>query len=314
MSDMASTPSRRLAELFDRAFTVRRTTALEHSIIWLAVVGFLVHIGLIFLAQTLDPTPLVLAQLEVNYLSALYTPFSFILFYEVLLLILSIPRSTTVSLGRQYEIISLIVIRNVFKDIADLGSFDLITEKFQEFLDVLIDMGGGVLMFLLVAVFYHIRRRQLARSPDLGLPLTPELRTFIERKKSLALLLAGLLFALATYNFGRWSLEAYQVAVAGSSPVIDIKTIFYVDLFTVMIFSDVLILLLSMFRAGNYELVFRNAGFIVSTILIRFSLTVEKPYDVELAILATLFGILVLLIYGYFRHIAEPARSASAEG
>ncbi|MEM6457538.1 MAG: hypothetical protein AAF772_20790, partial [Acidobacteriota bacterium] len=80
----------------------------------------------------------------------------------------------------------------------------------------------------------------------------------------------------------------------------------YLDLFTVMIFTDVLILLFSMLQADDYKLVFRNAGFIVSTILIRFSLTIEKPYDVELALLAMVFGILVLLVYGYFSKHAEP--------
>ncbi len=304
---MSSSLSYQLADIFERLFTERRTAAFERYIIWLAIVGFAAHVSLIFLAQNLEPTPRFLAHLEVNYLAALYTPFSFILFYEVLLLILSIPQSTTGSLGRQYEIISLIVIRNVFKDIADFDSFQIIKEEIKEFIDVLVDMGGGLLMFLLVAVFYHIRRWQ---SPSLHADekaIPPALRTFIMRKKAVALLLAGLLFALATYNLGRWSIEAYRVAMLGASPMIDVTTIFYVDVFTVMIFTDVLILLFSMFRAGDYKLVFRNAGFIISTILIRFSLTIEKPYDVELALLATLFGILVLLVYGYFRRVVEPA-------
>ncbi|MEM6794827.1 MAG: hypothetical protein AAF725_12680 [Acidobacteriota bacterium] len=73
----------------------------------------------------------------------------------------------------------------------------------------------------------------------------------------------------------------------------------------------VLILLFSMLQADDYKLVFRNAGFIVSTILIRFSLTIEKPYDVELALLAMVFGILVLLVYGYFGRFAQKQRDRS---
>ena len=56
-----------------------------------------------------------------NFLQAVYTPFSFILFYEVLLLVLALPKSLTTSICKQYEIISLIVVRRVFKDI---GTFD----------------------------------------------------------------------------------------------------------------------------------------------------------------------------------------------
>ncbi|MEM6456046.1 MAG: hypothetical protein AAF772_13205, partial [Acidobacteriota bacterium] len=202
----------RLAALFDRVFTEQRSARFEHLVIWLAIAGFLLHVVLIFLARVLEPTPLLLARTDVNYLAALYTPFSFILFYEVLLLIAAIPKSTTGALGRQYEIISLIVLRNVFKDIADFESFQILEEEFKEFVDVLIDMGGGLLMFLFVAIFYHIRRRQkrTLASPE-PRPMTPALRTFIQRKKAVALLLATLLFALAAYNLGRWLLEVYQV-------------------------------------------------------------------------------------------------------
>ena len=302
---MATRFSGPLARTFDAVFTEGRTHRFERLLIGLAALGFLIHLALVFLARTLDPAPPLLAALDANYLSALYTPFSFILFYEVLQLIVSISKSTTQSLGRQYEIISLIVIRNVFKDIADFETFRIVKDQLGKFADVLLDMGGGLVMFLLVAVFYHIRRRHLrAIPPPEG--LTPELRTFITRKKAVALLLAVLLFGLAAYNLIRWSLDVYLVATSGAAPTVDVRTIFYIDLFTVMIFTDVLILLFSMLRSDAYQLVFRNAGFIVSTILIRFSLTLEKPYDVELAVLAMVFGTLVLLIYTYFCRINQP--------
>lgn len=290
----------RLAQLFDRIFVEENTEFLERTIIWLAVLGFGAHIGLVSLARWLDGSIGVFGYIGTSYLSTLYTPFSFILFYEVLLLILSIPKSTTESVGRQYEIISLIVIRNVFKDIADFGSFKIIEEQNAEFVDVLVDMGGGLVMFLFVAIFYHVRK--YARTETVSVP-DAALSTFIERKKAVALLLAGLLFALAAYNLFRWSTDVYRVVATGAAPTVDIKTIFYIDFFSVMIFTDVLILLLSMLRADDYQLVFRNAGFIISTILIRFSLTIKKPYDVELALLAMVFGTLVLLVYVYFRRI-----------
>ncbi|MEM6794181.1 MAG: hypothetical protein AAF725_09365, partial [Acidobacteriota bacterium] len=242
-----------LANLFDRLFTEKKSAALEHGIVWLAVSGFAVHIGLIFLSRRLEPADGPLSLLGTNYLAALYTPFSFILFYEVLLLIASIPRSTTGSLGRQYEIISLIVLRNVFKDIAEFDSFQIIEEEITKFIDVLIDMGGGLLMFLFVAIFYHIRDWQTRTlQPTDRSAMTPQLEAFIQRKKAVALLLASLLFTLAAYNLGRWILDVYQATVTNSTTRIDIGTIFYLDLFTVMIFTDVLILLFSMLQADDY--------------------------------------------------------------
>ena len=62
--------------------------------------GLAVHLGLVFLARQLESPPAFVAAVGTNFLSALYTPFSFVLFYEVLLLILSIPESTTRSIGK----------------------------------------------------------------------------------------------------------------------------------------------------------------------------------------------------------------------
>ena len=52
-----------------------------------------------------------------NPISALYTPFSFILIYEAFLLVYYIPRSFSTAVSKQYEIMSLIIIRKIFKDI-----------------------------------------------------------------------------------------------------------------------------------------------------------------------------------------------------
>jgi hypothetical protein len=82
-------------------------------------------------------------------------------------------------------------------------------------------------------------------------------------------------------------------------------TTFYNDLFTVMIFTDVLMLVLSLVVSGQYEMVFRNAAFVVSIILIRFSLTEGYPYGEPLALLAMAFGILTLLVFNFHMRIQD---------
>ncbi len=268
----------------------------------LALGGLGAHLGLVFLARQLESPPPLIAAVGTNYLSALYTPFSFVLFYEVLLLILSIPESTTRSLGKQYEILSLIVIRNVFKDIAEFESIQDLGQQLDDFLAVLLDTGGGLVMFLLVAVFYHVNGRR-PRRLDSDPRQEDRLRTFIGRKKTIALGLSVLLFGLASVNLARWILEVLDLGRFGATPTIDVRTIFYLDLFTIMIFADAVILILSLLLASHYELVFRNAAFVVSTILLRFSLAIQKPYDVELGIASIAFGVLVLLIYNYYLRV-----------
>ena len=57
-----------------------------------------------------------------NPISGIYTPFSIILYYEIFLLIYYLPRSFTTSILKQFEIISLIVIRRIFYDIPNTVS------------------------------------------------------------------------------------------------------------------------------------------------------------------------------------------------
>jgi hypothetical protein len=55
--------------------------------------------------------------------------------------------------------------------------------------------------------------------------------------------------------------------------------------FTVMIFTMFLILILSLVVvSGRYEMVFRNGPFVLSIILLRFSLTEDRPYGAPLAL------------------------------
>src|SRR5260370_17210108 len=87
-------------------------------VIKVSIAGFVAHLALVFLSRWLSHPPLIITVVGRNYLSAIATPFSFILFYEVLTLIAALPASTTRSIANQFEIVSLIFIRDVFKDIA----------------------------------------------------------------------------------------------------------------------------------------------------------------------------------------------------
>ena len=299
----------RLEQLFDRVYSASNMRQVKRAVVYLAVGGLCVHLGLVFLARHLaDPHPLI-AAVGTHYLAALYTPFSFVLFYEVLLLILSIPQSTTRSVGKQYEIISLIVIRNVFKDIAAFESVTEIGDQLTEVIAVLLDMGGGLLMFLLVTVFYHVNGKR-PRRPVTDPAVRQQVEVFIGRKKLIALALSLVFFAFAATSLAGWALDVQRVVFEGAAPTVDVRTVFYKDLFTVMIFADAVILVLSLLLPSYYELVFRNAAFIASTMLLRLSLAVQKPYDVELALVSIAFGTLVLLVHGYFVRIAL----ASGEG
>jgi hypothetical protein len=284
--------------LYDRLYSERNRARLEHWIMNLSILGFLVHLALIFLSRTLPHPPALIAIAGKNYLSAIYTPFSFILFFEVLMLIAALPQSTTQSIAKQYEIVSLIFIRQFFKDIAELDDIGKLAQFTSDVLPVFVDLSAGLFMFLLVTVFLHAaRRRTGADSP----PQDPAaLKTFISRKKSIAVALSVLLVSLAAHSLWQFAREILEQTHA------DPNSFFYGDVFTAMIFTDVLIVILSLAVSDRYELVFRNGAFVISTILIRFSLTVGHPFADELAVAGMIFGILTLLIYNYHAQIRQP--------
>lgn len=290
-----------VAGIFDRIFTPERQAWLDRVVVNISIAGFLIHLALIFLARVLSHPPALIAAVGPNYLSAIYTPFSFILFYEVLLLITALPQSTTQSIAKQYEIVSLIFIRRFFKDIAQLDDFSKLGRLSPETLPVFLDVGGGLVMFFLVTAFLHLAHRR--KGTDTMPVELAELKKFISRKKAIALGLAILLLALAAYNLAEFASDVYATTYLGVKEKVDTNAFFYADVFMVMIFTDVLIVILSLVVSDRYELVFRNAEFVISTILIRFSLTVAQPYSTVLALSGMLFGIATLAIYDYHLHV-----------
>ena len=93
----------------------------ERAILWIALVSFIIHLVLIGLVNfniiaLSEPN-----NLLKNPIAAIYTPFSFILVYEVYLLVYYLPKSTSIYISKQYEIITLIIIRPLFKDLSVLS-------------------------------------------------------------------------------------------------------------------------------------------------------------------------------------------------
>lgn len=294
----------RLDSAFDLIFSAASRSVLKRLAVNLSIAGFAIHLLLIFLARTLQYPPLIIAEAGKNYLAAISTPFNFILFYEVLTLIAALPASTTRSIANQFEIVSLIFIRDAFRDIAKAG--DLVTDHrvTLETLPLFMDMWAGFLMFLLVAVFQHVALKRAGASVT-SIPTRGTMR-FIAQKKAVAASLAILLLAMAAYNLGIFLVATYKTVATGLGSI-EATTTFYNDVFTVMIFTDVLVLILSLVVSGQYEMVFRNAAFVVSIILIRFSLTEGFPYGAPLALLAMVFGILTLLVFNYHVRINGPS-------
>ena len=271
---------------------------IERWVVYLSFTFFLGHLVLIGL-RNLYPGVELLQPLNPNYLSALYTPFSIILVYEVYLLILALPLSFTNSIRKQYEIISLIIIRRVFKDISKFEDFDQLAAQKDVILQIATDLGSGLLLFLLVGVFYHVSlKRKSIRS------LTEDqVRRFVSIKETVALILLFLfttLTMISVYDFGN---EVYRLVIFDDPFTLDLNVIFFEEFYTVMIFSDVFIFIASFMFSQTYSRLLRNAGFVSSTVILRISLSADPAFSGWVAAVALLTGVLSQLIYVYFSHL-----------
>lgn len=290
-----------LIRAHDQIFSAANKALLKRFAITASIAGFAVHLVLVFLSREVSHPPLIISAVGRNYLSAIATPFSFILFYEVLTLIAALPASTTQSIANQFEVVSLIFIRDVFKDIAAASQNGWHREQFHQALPLFVDMCSGLVMFLLVAIFQCVALKRGKRAGTAE--LSSGLRKFIAQKKLVAIGLTVLLLSMAVYNLGIVIEHFYRSLMAGHCITPEPNAFFYNDAFTVMIFTDVLILILSLVVSGRYEMVFRNAAFVLSIILLRFSLTEDRPYGAPLALFAMVFGILTLLVFNFHSRI-----------
>ena len=268
-------------------FSDRNVKIFERLIIILALAGFLIHLGLIFAEKYLGFDVFISkTNLTSNPISALYTPFTFILIYEAFLLIYYLPRSFTTSVAKEFEIISLVIIRKIFKDIPELNldSDSIINEGN---LLILYDLLGIIAIFYLIYLFKKTWHNTPKRKSN------KKLESFINYKKLISISLVPILFVLCFTNFYDWFVDVFVYKQFNG----DLNGVFFIDFFTVLILVDVLILLISFQYTERYSQLMRNTGFIISTILLRLSFSVTGLFSIILLVLGVAFGLVILKIY-----------------
>jgi len=275
----------------------------EHVIVWIAIGSFLLHLLFILLNDLEVISIQDNNDLLQNPISAIYTPFSFILIYEVYLLIYYLPKSITEYIARQYEIITLIVIRRLFKDLSKL---QLSTDWFQiqNDLQLTYDIAGTLILFVLIYIFARLndQRKKLYENKE---ELPEKMILFIRRKNILAILLIPILFGLAIYSLWDW-LQVHILSIPEMVEYVkDVNKIFYDEFFTVLILTDVLLLLFSFFHTNSFHRVIRNSGFIISTILIRISFGASGLLNTILIVTAVSFGVAILAIHNQYEKLDD---------
>ena len=277
----------KINSVFEKVFSDSNLKTFEKIILFLATAGFIIHLVLILLNNKgYVNLSFFQGSLFVNPISAIYTPFSFILIYEAFLLIYYLPRSFTTSIAKQFEIMSLILIRKIFKDIPDVDLSDnwILNENN---LQLIYDLTGVLIVFYLIYMFKKLKENL----PKL--PVHQNLERFLGYKRLISLLLIPTLIILCVFSFIEW----YGAVFIGGENSPNIDYLFFVEFFGILILVDVFILLISFQYTERYSQLVRNTGFIISTILLRLSFNAVGLTSIILLISGIVFGLIILYIY-----------------
>ena len=282
------------SKIFNGIFSENNRKKIEGFTIWSASIGFIFHLSLVLLNNNSIINIGNESLLLTNPISAIYTPFSIILYYEIFLLIFYLPRSFTTSILKQFEIISLIVIRRIFYDIPklDLGSNNWFENA--DNLQITYDLICILILFFLIYLFNYVKS-------NIDIKKSKNIDKFIDSKKIISVILIPVMIVLFLIGLYNW----YSIGISTNfaSSFYYVNEVFYNTFFSILIIADVFILLLSFLYTERYSQIMRNTGFIICTILIRLSFSSTGLTNLLLIISSVLFGLLILKIYSLMNKI-----------
>ncbi|MGZ3445937.1 MAG: hypothetical protein ACXWLG_10790 [Myxococcaceae bacterium] len=232
-----------------------------------------------------------------NHFHAVRLGFNLLLAVEVLGLVFGLSGCAGRTMGRQFEILSLILLRQSLKELVH-ATEPIRWEALRPFVPTMVaEAAGAVVVFALVGLFYKLQREgdERASEPE------PE---FTASKEAVALVVLVIFLYVAVRSIG----EA-TFGHAANAAYDD----FFDSLYTVLVFADLLIVFLSLRHRFTYEEVFRNSGYAVVTVLIRIALTAPPFLNVALGVGATVLGVVLAAAYPGTAKAPRPSGRSRAQ-
>lgn len=269
----------RIGRWFDRLEARWESLRTHHFVANVLVVGFIVSLVVIELRrQGWVPS---FGFIPTNHFYAVEVAFTLLLLVEIGGLIFGLARSVSNAVGKQFEILSLILLRQSFKEFTSFSEPIMWEDVRSSLYPMLSDAVGALLIFVVLGFYYHSQRH---------LPITDDAHDqadFVATKKLIALLLMATFMLIGVYDLGKYLLVGHMPA-------------FFEACYTVLIFADVLIVLISLRYSTTYNVVFRNSGFAVTTVFIRLALIAPPPLNALLGLGTALFALGLTLAYNTF--------------
>jgi hypothetical protein len=213
-----------------------------------------------------------------SHYAAIYIVFQLVLYIEIISMIFTLPDSMSQAVDKQFEILALIFLRNAFKQLSDLTEPLSLTHHTDVVYHIFAYGFGALAIFGLLGVYR-------AMLPDLETTVAPGpcLNRFISAKKTVAFCMLLTFFGMGVYD-----LLLKSQGMDGFD--------FLLSFYTVLIFSDILMVFLAQGVLPQFHAVFRNSGYALSALLMRLSLATTDYYSVAIGLSSMFFALLLTLI------------------
>ena len=266
--------------IFDKLKSIWNHTFTNKIVSVLLVCIFIISIGISYLVKNNALNLNSWNSYFKNPFFAIEIAFTLLLILELLALIFVLPKSVSKSVGKQLELLSLIFIRGAFKEFSHISqlSWNTMTEPL---INMIFYAFGALVLFVILGFNYKLQ---------LHIPLTnieDDNKKFVQAKKMLALLL---LIAFMIIGF-------FDISSLINSGVYPHS---FHTFYSILIFSDIIVVLIALRYTLNYYKIFRYSAFVVATIFIRIALSVKPYYDVLVGIIAAVFVLFLTMAYNYF--------------
>lgn len=228
------------------------------------------------------PAPLD-AMIPLTPFSAIRLAFAMILAIEVVELIVAISDSLSRAVAKQMEIMALILLRESFTDIS-LLSTQITLEDGLVLLQIGATAVGGLLLFIFRGLFAKWYK---------GLAFNDKILSYINAKKCVSLFLFLVFLGAGAYDL-------YGMVVYGR------KSVFFELFYTALIFTDILLVLVSQYFMPCFHATFRNSGYAVGTLIMRIALASPHWLGALLCVFAGLY--LLALTYAGARFTPKSRR------
>ena len=214
----------------------------------------------------------VAAVVPPGHFAAVGIVFSVLLVLEVAGLVFALARSVAESLGKQLELLALILIRDAFVEFGHAGEPIAWADIAPLVPHIVADMFGALTVFALLVPYERVQRHRAITAHG------EDQASFVCAKKAVSVLLLGAFVVLGAMTLG-------QRAIG------ELPAPFYATFYPVLVLSDVLLVLVSLRYSGTFHVVFRNSAFAAAAMLMRLALSAPPYVNVALAVGGALFAL-----------------------